>query len=182
MLRISETEPFRVKGFLTNARKLQKCVRIRILPKVSRRTSRIFNRRLFLKVEMEHFFELKFIRCLQENFDEKEGDLFFSISLDNRGIEPFVLTDEPQVFVGIHSPYVPIDVDDLNAIIPGREYRIDVQLEKEEHLLPPPYQTDCAENGPSEDAKASTNPNSFQVTPSQVAVLKQNVVHTLFQG
>ncbi|GBM41279.1 hypothetical protein AVEN_202874-1 [Araneus ventricosus] len=35
--------------------------------------------------------------------------------------------------------------------------------EKEEHLLPPPYQTDCRDNGPSEDAEESTNPNSFQM-------------------
>ncbi|GBN40242.1 hypothetical protein AVEN_72318-1 [Araneus ventricosus] len=47
--------------------------------------------------------------------------------------------------------------------------------EKEEHLQPPPYQTDCRDNGPSEDAEESTRPNSFQVTPYQVAALTQNL-------
>ncbi|GBM77143.1 hypothetical protein AVEN_209088-1 [Araneus ventricosus] len=71
--------------------------------------------------------------------------------------------NEPDVFVGIHSPYVPIDIDDLHAIRPGEEYEIDVQLEKEEHLLPPPYQTDCSYNGPSKDDNESTNPNSYEM-------------------
>ncbi|GBM41281.1 hypothetical protein AVEN_202876-1 [Araneus ventricosus] len=35
--------------------------------------------------------------------------------------------------------------------------------EKEEHLLPPPYQTDCSYNGPSKDDKESTNPNSYEM-------------------
>ncbi|GBN18177.1 hypothetical protein AVEN_49589-1 [Araneus ventricosus] len=49
----------------------------------------------------------------------------------------------------------------LNEYMKNLEERL--ESEKEEHLLPPPYQTDCAENGPSEDAKASTNTNSFQM-------------------
>ncbi|GBM32760.1 hypothetical protein AVEN_83730-1 [Araneus ventricosus] len=35
--------------------------------------------------------------------------------------------------------------------------------EKEEHLLPPPYQTNCRDNGPSKDAKNFTNPNSYEM-------------------
>ncbi|GBL89801.1 hypothetical protein AVEN_184833-1, partial [Araneus ventricosus] len=35
--------------------------------------------------------------------------------------------------------------------------------EKEEHLLPPPYQTNCRDNGPSDDVENFTNPNSYQV-------------------
>nr|GBN98656.1 hypothetical protein AVEN_84188-1 [Araneus ventricosus]GBN98657.1 hypothetical protein AVEN_107671-1 [Araneus ventricosus]GBN98658.1 hypothetical protein AVEN_115662-1 [Araneus ventricosus] len=35
--------------------------------------------------------------------------------------------------------------------------------EKEERLLPPPYQTNCRDNGPSDDAENFTNPNSYQV-------------------
>ncbi|GBM41288.1 hypothetical protein AVEN_202882-1 [Araneus ventricosus] len=62
------------------------------------------------------------------DFDRKKGDLFLRIALDQMNIEPFYLTDEPQVFVGIHSPYVPIDIKDLHAIRPGKEYEIDVQL------------------------------------------------------
>ncbi|GBM68000.1 hypothetical protein AVEN_218853-1 [Araneus ventricosus] len=38
-----------------------------------------------------------------------------------------------------------------------------VNREKEEHLLPPPYQTDCSYNGPSKDDKDSTNPNSYEM-------------------
>ncbi|GBM42482.1 hypothetical protein AVEN_80002-1 [Araneus ventricosus] len=49
----------------------------------------------------------------------------------------------------------------------GREQRscnVDVSVkEKEEHLLPPPYQTNCRDNGPSADAEMFTNPNSYQV-------------------
>ncbi|GBM52369.1 hypothetical protein AVEN_160094-1 [Araneus ventricosus] len=37
------------------------------------------------------------------------------------------------------------------------------EQEKEEHLLPPPYQTNCRDNGPSDDGENFTNPNSYQV-------------------
>ncbi|GBM90491.1 hypothetical protein AVEN_157636-1, partial [Araneus ventricosus] len=37
------------------------------------------------------------------------------------------------------------------------------ELDKEEHLLPPPYQTDCSYNGPSKDDRESTNPNSYEM-------------------
>ncbi|GBO16645.1 hypothetical protein AVEN_145553-1 [Araneus ventricosus] len=40
---------------------------------------------------------------------------------------------------------------------------------------PPPYQTRCRDNRPSKDAKESINPSSYEVNPSQVAVLRQNV-------
>ncbi|GBN38726.1 hypothetical protein AVEN_105170-1 [Araneus ventricosus] len=100
---------------------------------------------------------------LKFDFNNKWNTFVSRIDLDQMDTEPFYPTDQPQVFVGIHSPYVPIDIYDLHAIIPGKAYEIDVQLEKEEHLLPPPYQTDCKENGPSEDADEFTNPNSFQM-------------------
>ncbi|GBN27167.1 Retrovirus-related Pol polyprotein from transposon 297 [Araneus ventricosus] len=45
-------------------------------------------------------------------------------------IEPFYPSDETQVFVGIHSPYVPIDNADLQAIRQGTESEIYVQLNK----------------------------------------------------
>ncbi|GBM27746.1 hypothetical protein AVEN_25362-1 [Araneus ventricosus] len=38
-----------------------------------------------------------------------------------------------------------------------------IMEEREEHLLPPPYQTNCQDNGPSEDVKNFTNPNSYEV-------------------
>ncbi|GBN43331.1 hypothetical protein AVEN_249311-1 [Araneus ventricosus] len=37
------------------------------------------------------------------------------------------------------------------------------KTEIEEHLLPPPYQTNCRDNGPSDDGEMFTNPNSYQV-------------------
>ncbi|GBN64657.1 hypothetical protein AVEN_137906-1, partial [Araneus ventricosus] len=43
------------------------------------------------------------------------------------------------------------------------EVGVDLLNEKEEHLLPPPYQTDCKDNGPSENAEESISPNSYQV-------------------
>ncbi|GBN02265.1 hypothetical protein AVEN_209043-1 [Araneus ventricosus] len=104
------------------------------------------------------------------DFFSEKGDMITWYGLKQMNVKPLYPLDTPQVFVAIHSPYVP-----LYPVV-------DLHPEKEEHLLPPPYQTDCRDNGPSKDAKASTNPNSFQVTPSQVAVLTQNVVHALFQG
>ncbi|CAL1299498.1 unnamed protein product [Larinioides sclopetarius] len=83
--------------------------------------------------------------------------------LDQESIELFSLKGEPQVFVAIHSPYVPIESTKLEAVRPGKEYRIDIKLETEEHLLPPPYQTDCRDNGPSKDVKNFTNPNSYEM-------------------
>ncbi|KAF8778890.1 hypothetical protein HNY73_015572 [Argiope bruennichi] len=72
--------------------------------------------------------------------------------------------NRPQVFLGIHSPFIPINaVVEGHAIKSGYKYDIYVQLEKEEHLLPPPYRTSCRDNGPSEDAKNFTNPNSYQM-------------------
>ncbi|GBM85547.1 hypothetical protein AVEN_199745-1 [Araneus ventricosus] len=96
-------------------------------------------------------------------FDDEWRGLFSHIFLDQRNIEPFFPAYEPQVLLGIHSPYVPIEIGDLHAIIPGTKYDIYVQLEKEEHLLPPPYQTGCKDNAPSENAEESTSPNSFQM-------------------
>ncbi|GBN82884.1 hypothetical protein AVEN_260505-1 [Araneus ventricosus] len=120
------------------------------------------DRRLWPLIEAVRFVKPPSL-CLRGDFDKKGGDFLSLILLDQTEIEPFYPTDEPQVFVGIHSPYVPIDIADLHAIRPGKEYEIYVQLEKEEHLLPPPYQTDCKDNGPSEDAEESTSPNSFQM-------------------
>ncbi|GBO36299.1 hypothetical protein AVEN_269663-1 [Araneus ventricosus] len=69
-----------------------------------------------------------------------------------------------------------------NGSSPTLEKREPSTGEEEEHLQPPPYHTDCRDNGPSNDGEESTNPNSYEVNPSQVAVLTQIVVHTLFQG
>ncbi|GBN29700.1 hypothetical protein AVEN_230593-1 [Araneus ventricosus] len=96
------------------------------------------------------------------SFDKPERDSFSFLLLSQMNIIPLYHTNVPQVFIGIHSPYVPIHAEDLHEIRPGKAYEIDVQLEKEEHLLPPPYQTDCRDNGPLEDAEESTSPNSFQ--------------------
>ncbi|CAL1275415.1 unnamed protein product [Larinioides sclopetarius] len=72
--------------------------------------------------------------------------------------------DNPQVFLGIHSPFIPINpVLDGYAISAGYEYAFEVELEREENLLPPPYQTNCQDNGPSKDAKNFTNPNSYEM-------------------
>ncbi|GBO23435.1 hypothetical protein AVEN_206665-1, partial [Araneus ventricosus] len=68
---------------------------------------------------------------LKFDFDNKWNTFVSRIDLDQMDTEPFYPTDEPQVFVGIHSPYVPIDIYDLHAIIPGKAYEIDVQLAKQ---------------------------------------------------
>ncbi|GBM06150.1 hypothetical protein AVEN_265206-1 [Araneus ventricosus] len=58
---------------------------------------------------------------------------------------------------GIHSPYVPIDpYFEGFAIRLGFDYKVDIQLEKEEHLLPPPYQTNCR------DYETSENPSPYE--------------------
>ncbi|GBO05250.1 hypothetical protein AVEN_201922-1 [Araneus ventricosus] len=62
------------------------------------------------------------------NFDDEWKGLFSHIFLDQRNIEPFFPAYEPQVLVGIHSPYVPIEIGDLHAVIPGTKYDIYVQL------------------------------------------------------
>ncbi|GBN64658.1 hypothetical protein AVEN_137907-1 [Araneus ventricosus] len=61
-------------------------------------------------------------------FNDEWRGLFSSIELDQTEIETFYPTDEPQVFIGIHSPYIPLEIDDLHAIIPGTKYEIYVQL------------------------------------------------------
>ncbi|CAL1275418.1 unnamed protein product [Larinioides sclopetarius] len=79
-------------------------------------------------------------------------------------IELFDMTGNPQVFLGIHSPFIPINpVLEGHPIRTGHLYIAEVKLETEEHLLPPPYQTNCRDNGPSKDAKEFTNPNSYQM-------------------
>ncbi|CAL1299494.1 unnamed protein product [Larinioides sclopetarius] len=107
------------------------------------------------------------------DFFKSQRASFLSYALNQGNIELFNSQDEPQelfksvdgpqVFVAIHSPYVPVDPLELQAIKPGKEYRIDIKLESEEHLLPPPYQTNCRDNGPSKDAKEFTNPNSYEM-------------------
>ncbi|GBM67975.1 hypothetical protein AVEN_218834-1 [Araneus ventricosus] len=62
------------------------------------------------------------------DFNKKDRHLFSVISLYHTETEPFYPPDEPQVFVGIHSPYVPIDFADLHAIRPGELHDIYVQL------------------------------------------------------
>ncbi|CAL1299497.1 unnamed protein product [Larinioides sclopetarius] len=100
-------------------------------------------------------YKIDFFRPLQ--------NLFSFYKLDQVNIELFSSKDESQVFFAVHSPYVPIDSTDLQAIRPGKSYKIDINLETEEHLLPPPYQTDCRDNGPSKDVKNFTNPNSYEM-------------------
>ncbi|GBM50298.1 hypothetical protein AVEN_219068-1 [Araneus ventricosus] len=90
--------------------------------------------------------------------------IFGLLQLELYRIELFGMPGDPQVFLSVHSPFVSIHpIIDGHAIRSGYTYRIRVQLEKEEHLLPPPYQTNCRDNGPSKDAKNFTNPNSFQM-------------------
>ncbi|GBM61345.1 hypothetical protein AVEN_150491-1, partial [Araneus ventricosus] len=91
-------------------------------------------------------------------------DTIFEYAVSLRELLLFETIDRPQVFLGIHSPFIPMNpVTNGHALIGGYNYRFEVQLEKEEHLLPPPYQTSCKDNGPSEDAESFTNPNSFQL-------------------
>ncbi|CAL1289852.1 unnamed protein product [Larinioides sclopetarius] len=79
-------------------------------------------------------------------------------------IRLFYALVKPQVFIGIHSPFVPNNPTfDGTAIYPGKAHEFQVELDREEHRLPPPYQTNCKDNGPSEDAKPLTNPNSYQM-------------------
>ncbi|GBN18174.1 hypothetical protein AVEN_49587-1 [Araneus ventricosus] len=59
---------------------------------------------------------------LKLDFTKKTDGLFSALLLHQRVIEPFYPIDGPQVFVAIHSPYVPINFEDLHAIIPGKEY------------------------------------------------------------
>ncbi|GBO10646.1 hypothetical protein AVEN_111420-1 [Araneus ventricosus] len=40
---------------------------------------------------------------------------------------------------------------------------LEIVPEKEERLLPPPYQTNCRDNGPSDAVEKFTNPNSYQI-------------------
>ncbi|GBN94059.1 hypothetical protein AVEN_21563-1 [Araneus ventricosus] len=71
---------------------------------------------------------------------------------------------EAEVFFGIHSPFVPMNpVTEGHEIRLGYYYHFQVQLEKEKHLLPSPYQTNCRDNEPSDDGEKFTNPNSYQV-------------------
>ncbi|GBO06870.1 hypothetical protein AVEN_49497-1 [Araneus ventricosus] len=65
---------------------------------------------------------------LKIDLSTKTGDLFSAIALDQKEIEPFYPIDGPQVFFGIHSPYVPIDFADLHAIRPGKRYDFYVQM------------------------------------------------------
>ncbi|GBN22079.1 hypothetical protein AVEN_266120-1 [Araneus ventricosus] len=57
--------------------------------------------------------------------------------------ESFIPWGQPQAFFAIHSPFNPINpVHYGHAIRSGFTYRIEVKLE-EDHLLPPPYATNC---------------------------------------
>ncbi|GBN68296.1 hypothetical protein AVEN_264270-1 [Araneus ventricosus] len=69
--------------------------------------------------------------ALDTHFGDEWGGLLSWIKLDQPNIEPFDLTDKPQVFVAIHSPYVPIDFEETHAIRQGIKYEIDVQLARE---------------------------------------------------
>ncbi|GBM27776.1 hypothetical protein AVEN_25386-1 [Araneus ventricosus] len=90
--------------------------------------------------------------------------LFEFIKLNPHRIELFDPPGNPQVFLGIHSPFIPINpVFKGHAIRSHYYYEVEVKLEREEHMLPPPYQTNCQDNGNSKDAKNFTNPNSYEV-------------------
>ncbi|CAL1298930.1 unnamed protein product [Larinioides sclopetarius] len=90
-------------------------------------------------------------------------ELYFSRLVALSRIELFDMGN-PQVFLGIHSPFIPFNpVLDGHAIRTGYYYTIEVELEREENLLPPPYLTNCQDNGPSNDAENFTNPNSYQM-------------------
>ncbi|GBM94896.1 hypothetical protein AVEN_14202-1 [Araneus ventricosus] len=62
------------------------------------------------------------------DFNHKARDWFFRIWLDQMEIEPFYPPDDPQAFIAIHSPFVPIVLADLHAIRQGETYEIYVQL------------------------------------------------------
>ncbi|GBM62235.1 hypothetical protein AVEN_44032-1 [Araneus ventricosus] len=98
------------------------------------------------------------------DFNYSTGSLIMRFKLNLYEIKLFYASDRPQVFVGIHSPYVPDNpMIGGQAIYPGNRYEFIVELDKEEHRLPPPYQTSCRDNGPSEDAIPFTNPNSYEM-------------------
>ncbi|CAL1293042.1 unnamed protein product [Larinioides sclopetarius] len=109
-----------------------------------------------------HLYQSNSIPKIQEiNYNTEMADQIFWKRLLPENIEPFYPPDTPQIFVAIHSPHVPLNpVVDLHPVMPERGYIIYVQLEKEEHLLPPPYQTNCKDNGPTKDAKEFNSPNS----------------------
>ncbi|GIY58023.1 uncharacterized protein CDAR_284871 [Caerostris darwini] len=67
----------------------------------------------------------------------------FNLSLQVEEDEAFFPWVSPQVFLAIHSPFVPINPLDEGHILKGGHVTyIYVQLEME-HLLPHPYQTNC---------------------------------------
>ncbi|CAL1289826.1 unnamed protein product [Larinioides sclopetarius] len=101
---------------------------------------------------------------MEIDFNYTEGSYIMGFQLNLFEIRFFYASSRPQVFIGIHSPFVPNNpLEDGLAIYPGKSYELQVELEKEEHSLPPPYQTSCSDNGPSEDVKPFTNPNSYQM-------------------
>ncbi|CAL1289829.1 unnamed protein product [Larinioides sclopetarius] len=107
---------------------------------------------------------------MEIDFNYTEGSYIMGFQLNLFEIRFFYASSRPQVFIGIHSPFVPNNpLEDGLAIYPGKSYELQVELEKEEHSLPPPYQTSCSDNGPSEDVKPFTNPNSYQADPDDFA-------------
>ncbi|GBO00490.1 hypothetical protein AVEN_200958-1 [Araneus ventricosus] len=104
------------------------------------------------------------LRAKGGSFPRKEGNLILWYIMELHKIELFSPLGKPQVYFGIHSPFVPMNpVTEGHEIRIGYHYQFQVQLEKEERLLPPPYQTNCRDNGPSDDAENFTNPNSYEV-------------------
>ncbi|CAL1289834.1 unnamed protein product [Larinioides sclopetarius] len=98
------------------------------------------------------------------DFNSSSGFRILRIRLNLHKIRLFYIVSKPQVFIGIHSPFVPNNPTiDGQPISSGKMYEFQVELEREEHRLPPPYQTNCLNNGPSEEAVPLTNPNSYQM-------------------
>ncbi|CAL1289823.1 unnamed protein product [Larinioides sclopetarius] len=125
----------------------------------------------FLKCYSEnlHLYQNDLKRSVQEiDFNSSAGSKIMSFELSLFKINLYYPSLRPQVFIGIHSPFVPNNPRfDGQAIYPGKSYGFVVEMDQEEHRLPPPYQTSCRDNGPSKDAKPFTNPNSYQMCRSE---------------
>ncbi|GBM58001.1 hypothetical protein AVEN_162179-1 [Araneus ventricosus] len=80
-----------------------------------------------------------------EDISAEDGQLkkiaAFKIRQDPK--DAFFAWKKEQVFVVVHSPFVPVDpVSDGTAVQPGYDYNFHINLE-EEHLQPHPYKTNC---------------------------------------
>ncbi|GBM81495.1 hypothetical protein AVEN_154540-1 [Araneus ventricosus] len=118
-----------------------------------------------------------FLKCYSHNLHLYQSDhkpttlktdfsLFSSLlvnvyDLQISQLESFYPWGKSQVFFAVHSPFFPINPSIQGHVIKsGVDYAVE---EKEERLLPPPYQTNCKDYAASEEANNATNPASSQM-------------------